>query len=92
MAALAQSVTREALVNEAVKSIPLPKGVKLSQIFFDSDHAGDLALRVIFSVSRKNPLTAARLRTLAKLDEKVADAVRPLQLGALSYVRFTDAA
>jgi hypothetical protein len=92
MAAIAQPATREALVAEAVRSVSLPKGVRLKQIFFDTDHAGDLALRVIFSVSRKTPLTAARLRALAGLDRKVADAVRPLQLGALTYVRFTDAA
>jgi hypothetical protein len=91
MAALAHPVPKEAEVEAVIRAVPLPEGVSFENLVFDTDYVGDPAIRVKFSVSKKTPLTPARVRELARIHDKVADAVRPLQVGALTYVRFTDA-
>jgi len=90
MVALAQPIPQEVAVAEAVRSLPLPKGVRLKTISFDEDHSGDPAVYVIFAVSKQYGLGPARIRSLTALRESVLRAFDGLGLDQLCYVRFVD--
>jgi hypothetical protein len=90
MAALAQPVPQEAAVAEMVRSLTLPKGVRLKTTFFDVDHSGDPAVYVVFAVSKQYGLGPARIRSLTSLRERVLRAFDSLGLDQLCYVRFVD--
>jgi hypothetical protein len=91
MAALAQPVAQEALVEQAVRSIAIPEGIRLRRIVFDTDHSGDTAVYVMFGVSKKFELTPARVRKLGTLRRAVTDKIDELNIGRLPYVVFEDA-
>jgi len=88
MAALAQPVPQEAEIAEVVAAVPAPKGVRLKRIFFDNDHAGDPAIRVIFTLTRRGPSDKARMSTLTDFRIAVRDRLWDLQTGRIPYVRF----
>jgi hypothetical protein len=91
MAALAQPILPEVLIEEVVKAVPLPKGVRLRRIYYDTDHSGDPSVYIVFAVSKRLGLGPARIRSLGELQRHVTDAVDALHLDQLSYVRFEDA-
>ncbi len=74
----------------AIDSVPTPDGVRLQRFFFDSDHSGDPAIRVVFGVSKKIPLTKRRVTTLTQFRIAVGDALWKLSLGPIPYVTFED--
>jgi hypothetical protein len=90
MAALAQPTPLEASVAEALATVSVPKGTKLLRFYFDSDWAGDPAVRVVYGVSKHVPLTKARARELAALSRAAQAAVDKLQLERFTYVTFDD--
>ena len=90
MAALAQSTPQEALVAEALGNVTLPKGVRLLRVYFDTDWAGDPAIRVVYGVSKKIPLTKARVQDLVVLSRAAAKATDELHLDRHTYVNFDD--
>jgi hypothetical protein len=90
MAALAQSVPQEAAIADVLASVPLPKGVRLLRFYFDSDWSGDPAIRVVYGVSKKIPLTKARVRDLVALSRAAADTIDTLHLDRFTYVTFDD--
>ena len=59
MAALANAASQEFLVEEAVKAVAPPRGVKLSRIYFDTDHAGDRALRCLLGIEARSAYVGA---------------------------------
>ena len=91
MAALAQTAPLEPLVAETVKSVPLPKGIRLRRIYFDTDSTGDAAIYIVFAVSRRLGIAPARIRSIGNLQDAVREAVDALQLDRIPYVRFEDA-
>jgi hypothetical protein len=91
MAALAQPVPLESTIAEAVAAVSTPKGVRLKRIFFDHDHAGEPAIRVVFAVSVKIALTKPRVNELASFRRAVRDAISALGYEPFPYVTFEDA-
>jgi hypothetical protein len=90
MAALAQPTPQEAAVAEALSTVTLPKGVRLVRFYFDNDWSGDPAVRVVYGVSKKIPLTKARVRDLVSLSDAASRAVDQLNLDRFTYVTFDD--
>jgi hypothetical protein len=90
MAALVQSTPQEALVADALATVSLPKGVRLLRFYFDSDWSGDPAVRVVYGVSKKIPLTKARVRDLVALMREAENAIDILHLDRFAYVTFDD--
>jgi hypothetical protein len=88
MAALATPTPLEAIVEETVKSFTPPKGIRLHRVYFDEDHTGDPAIRVIFVVTRKIELTKQRVQELSDFRLAVADALWKLQTERIPYVRY----
>jgi hypothetical protein len=92
MAALAQPTPLEALkaeIADAIASVPAPKGVRLDRFFFDNDHAGDPAIRVIFTLTRRGgPSDKERISTLTDFRIAVRDRLWDLQTGRIPYVSF----
>ncbi|MDQ2925215.1 MAG: hypothetical protein M3R43_06635 [Acidobacteriota bacterium] len=90
MVAVAQVVSHEADVSEALSAVMLPKGVRLLRFSLDSDWSGDPAVHIVYGVSKKIPLTKARVRELVALSRAAADAVDQVQLDRHTYVTFDD--
>jgi len=91
MAAFAQPTPLEALketVAHAIAEVPMPKGVRLERIFFDNDHAGDPAIRVIFALTRRGPSDEERMNVLTDFRIAVRDRLWDLQTGYIPYVNF----
>ena len=91
MAALAQTVPLESTIAEVIATIPAPKGVRLKRIFFDDDHAGEPAIRIVLAVSAKIALTKSRVTELATFRRAVRDAFIALGYEPFPYVSFEDA-
>jgi hypothetical protein len=83
------------LVADAVRSVPVPKGVRLRRIDFDTDSTGYPAIHIVFAVSRRLGTSAAVVRSIGNLQDAVRDAVDAvigvLQVERIPYVRFEDA-
>jgi hypothetical protein len=90
MAALATPTPQEAAVAEALSTVTPPKGVRLLRFALDTDWSGDPAVHVVYGVSKKIPLTKARVRDLVALSRAAADAVDKMQLDRHTYVSFDD--
>ncbi|MES2391817.1 MAG: hypothetical protein V4555_09255 [Acidobacteriota bacterium] len=90
MAALVQPDVLETTIRGIVDSIVPPKGVRLRRIDFANDHSGDAAVYIVFAVSKRIPLTKARVRDLSSLSDTVADPIWQLPDGPIPYVRFED--
>lgn len=90
MAALAQRSPQEVAVEERLRSVELPRGVKLKAAFFDLDYSGDAAIYVVFSVSKQLGLGPARIKSLGQLRERVFAMLDEMGLDRLTYVRFVD--
>lgn len=91
MAALAQSSSQEHVITETIRSVPAPDGVRLRRFFFDRDHTGDPAIRVIFGVSKKYDLTKQRLSELNQFRVNVGRALWNASEDRIPYVTFEDA-
>lgn len=91
MAALAQPVPLESTIADVIATIPAPKGVRLKRIFFDNDHAGEPAIRVVLAVSLKIKLTKTRVDELATYRRAVRDAIGTLGYEPFPYVTLEDA-
>ena len=89
-AALVAVSAQEELVKEALATVSLPKGVRLLRFFFDTDHTGDPAVRVVYGVSKKVPLTARRGRELAALSQATSFAIRDTGIDRFAYTTFDD--
>jgi hypothetical protein len=90
MAALAHPSPQEADVEQALSTVTPPKGVRLLRFALDTDWSGDPAIHVVYGVSKKIPLTKARIRDLVTLSRTTADAVDKVQLDRHTYVSFDD--
>jgi hypothetical protein len=86
-----QTAPLEHLVEEAVKSVPTPRGVRLRRIYFDTDSTGDPAIYIVFAVSRRLGVAPARIRSIGDLQDAVREAVDAVQADRIPYVRFEDA-
>ncbi len=89
-ATLLASPAQEKRVREALETVRLPQGVRLLRFSLDTDHTGDPAVRVVYGVSRRFPLTAARGRELAALSRATADAVLNGGVDRFAYTTFED--
>ncbi len=58
---------------------------------FDFDHAGEPAIRVVFSVSQKQGLGKVRISKLGYFRRAVRDAILEEDSGSFPYVTFEDA-
>lgn len=90
MAVLVQPAAQEDLIEETVRAVPVPKGLRFDQIAFYDDHSGDPAIRITFKVIRHLPLSKARGNELADFMLAVQDKVRDLGTGRIPYVKFAD--
>ena len=90
MATVAQSVPQVALVEELVKTAPLPKGVRLRRIFFNTDSTGDPAIRIVFVNSLSIPLTKPRVRILSSFGSKVREVVNAASGEYFAYITFEE--
>ena len=90
VAVLVYSSPQEAAVDRAVRALDLPKGVRLRSVSFDTDHSGDPAIYVSFSVSTQQGIGSASIRALGVLRQNVHDAMEQLYLDRLCYIRFVD--
>jgi hypothetical protein len=88
MAALATPTPMEVAVEETVRSFMPPKGIRLHRVYFDEDHTGDPAIRVIYVVTRKVELTKQRVKELSDFRRSVASALWELQTGRIPYVTY----
>ena len=80
------------MVEDAVRSVEVPKGVELRRIAFDNDFGGDPAIRVVYGITRRIALTKARVRELTDFKLAVGDRIWSLQTGRIPYVTFAEAA
>jgi hypothetical protein len=90
MAALAQPDVMETTILGIVDSIPPPKGVRLRRVYFENDHSGDAAVYIVYGVSKKFPLTKARVRELTALSDAVTDPIWNIRNSPIPYVKFED--
>jgi hypothetical protein len=90
MAALAHPSPQEAVVEKEIRSLSMPKGVRLRTVSFDTDHSGDPAVYVVFTVSKQQGFGPARIRSLGVLRNFVFGVIDNLNLNRLCYVRFVD--
>ena len=90
MAALVQRSPQELAVEARIRLLLLPKGVQLKSVYFDLDHSGDESVYVVFSVSKREGLGPARIKSLGQLREEVFSALDELALDRFVYVRFVD--
>jgi hypothetical protein len=91
MAALPQVDPIEMLLDQTVKAVPVPKGVLLRRIYFDTDSTGDPAIYIVYAVSRRLGIAPAAVRSIGTLENAVSEAVEALHLDRIVYVRFEDA-
>jgi len=91
MAAQTIPVPQEAAILDIVAMIPPPPGVRLKRVFFNMDHSGEPAIRVIFGVAKKFDLTEARVHELGEFQRAVRDAILEKGFDSFPYVTFGDA-
>jgi hypothetical protein len=90
MAALATPTPIEVAIADAIASVKPPKGVVFDRFFFDSDHTGDPAIRVVFTLRGRKPSDEARMEALTDFRIAVRDKLWDIETetGRIPYVRF----
>ena len=77
-------------VRQIVEQVTLPSGVKLKSVGEGWDWEGDPVWRIIFTVSKRIPLTKPFVRSLTTLTHEVIRQVSSLGLGKFPMVDFTE--
>ncbi len=80
----------ETVIRETVAQIELPEGVRLLRIESAEESDGDLAWRIVFSVSKKLPLNKRTMAQLQAVRKAVRDVIFPLNLDKWHFVRFIE--
>lgn len=89
-AVLVHSSAQEDLIKEALASVAIPKGVRLLRFFFDTDHTGDPAVRVVYGVSKRAFPSMVGGRDLSELSLATAIAIRQTGIDRVPYTDFKD--
>ncbi len=90
MAAVAQ-VDEEVLVREVIGGIDPPPGVRLRYINLNYvDSTGDLAVQVVFGVSKRIPLTEQRIANLSRFKRALAESITLLGLPKWPLINYVE--
>ena len=90
MAAACVDLDERAMLEELVKQLEMPKGVRLQRVEDSSDWEGNPALRVYFNVSRRFPLDKKRVQSLSDLSSSVRKAAFSAGMKAWPFTHFLE--
>lgn len=93
MATMPVQLDEETVIQELIREIGLPPGVKFKRIDQAIDSVGDPALRIVFSaeVSSKYPLSKRRLAALNLFTDTLWDKMLAANITKLPLYRFLEA-
>lgn len=86
MATLAAGVDEKALIEEQIRMVALPEGVRFKSVNEGEDWEGDPVWRIYFSVSKRVPLTRPFIKKLNAFQSEVVNRVIRLRLGRFPLV------
>ena len=91
MGTAAIQLDEEALVRDAIGAIEAPAGVRLRRVNLNYvDSTGDLAVQIVFAVSKRLPLTKQRRAGLSKFKRAVAEKITSLGLPKWPFVNYIE--
>ena len=90
MASAAVQLDEESLIREFVAQMTLPVGVTFKRVDQAIDSSGEPALRVLFAVSMKLPLSKKRVNALSDLKNELQDKIFRANLPKWPYVSFVE--
>lgn len=90
MATVAVQLDEESLIREFVAQMTLPVGVKLSRVEQYIDWTGDEALRILFAVSTRYPLTKKRVNALSDMKDTLQEKIFRANVAKFPYVSFLE--